>query len=332
MEDKEVVEDVMDWTVVTRSVKQRRLQRHDAVSERKKTPRSVDRAIQVSVKTDGCKTLQLVVSPNDKVGDVVRRIPSSACCNKRDVYVTCEGRVSRRRDELKNFEIRDGSTMHVTSRLRGGGKQKDKKSEDEKKQAASTKKPEQKFEEETKNDEGRMDQKCDRDELVRMIEENKGYRRFVENMSKGSEIHMEQTMQGYLAKARLGMVWDQGQTGMLESAMWWAVEAKRKARDKERRQDRNVRFGEEEQPEETRAQSTDEREETNGVEEVRTRRKCARLVRRGDGVKRTRPAEKAKEKVTEARENMGAKEDSEAKERNSPRRCRGMKMTTIVSK
>ena len=38
------------------------------------------------------------------------------------------------------------------------------------------------------------------------------------------------------------------------------------------------------------------------------------------GVKRTRPAEKAKAKVTEAKENMRAKEDSEAKERNSPRR------------
>ena len=40
------------------------------------------------------------------------------------------------------------------------------------------------------------------------------------------------------------------------------------------------------------------------------------------GVKRTRPAEKAKEKVTEARGNTGAREDSEAKEHNSPRRCR----------
>ena len=62
----------------------------------------------------------------------------------------------RRSDELKNFEIGDGSTMQVTSTLRVGGKQKDKKSKDGKKQAAGTKKPQQKFKEETKNDKGPM--------------------------------------------------------------------------------------------------------------------------------------------------------------------------------
>ena len=93
MEDKELDEDVMDWTVVTRSTRQRRSQRPGAVSVGKETSRSIDRAIQIAVKMDGCKTLPLEVSPNDKVGDVARRIPSRACCSKRDVYATCEGRV-----------------------------------------------------------------------------------------------------------------------------------------------------------------------------------------------------------------------------------------------
>ena len=48
------------------------------------------------------------------------------------------------------------------------------------------------------------------------------------------------------------------------------------------------------------------------------------------GVRRTRPVEKAMEKVTEVKENMGAKEDLEAKEqdrtRSKTKRGRGMKM------
>ena len=86
VEDKEVDEDAMDRTVVTRSTRQRRSQRQGAMSKGKMTSKSIDRAIQIFVKMDGCKTLPLEVSPNDKVGEVVRRIPSSACCSKLDVY------------------------------------------------------------------------------------------------------------------------------------------------------------------------------------------------------------------------------------------------------
>ena len=76
------------------------------------------------------------VSLSDKVDDVVRRIPSSVCCSRHDVYVTCEGRVLRRSDELKNFGIGDGSAVQISSRVRGGGKHKNKKRKAEKKQAA----------------------------------------------------------------------------------------------------------------------------------------------------------------------------------------------------
>ena len=58
---------------------------------------------------------------------------SRRSCN-RDVYVTSGGRVLKRSDKLKSCEVRDGSTVEVTSRMRGGGKHKDKKDKEEKKQ------------------------------------------------------------------------------------------------------------------------------------------------------------------------------------------------------
>ena len=64
----------MDWTKVTRRMRQRRPQGQGEVSEEKRTSRSGRRTIQIFVKVDGCKALPLEVLPNDKVGDVVRRI------------------------------------------------------------------------------------------------------------------------------------------------------------------------------------------------------------------------------------------------------------------
>ena len=52
------------------------------------------RTVQIFVKVNGSKTFPLDVSLNDKVSDVVRRIPSNVCDRKCDVYVTCAGRVS----------------------------------------------------------------------------------------------------------------------------------------------------------------------------------------------------------------------------------------------
>ena len=77
---------------------------------------------------------------DDKVEDVIRRIQ-----NDEDVYVTMHGRVLKRGEKLKSYEVADGCTIQVTSRLRGGGKHKDKRSKAEKNQAASTRTPEQKF-------------------------------------------------------------------------------------------------------------------------------------------------------------------------------------------
>ena len=56
------------------------------------------------------------MSPNDKVGDVVKRIPGSVRCERRGVHVTSGGRVLRRSEELRSCGGVDGSTVF---RVRG---------------------------------------------------------------------------------------------------------------------------------------------------------------------------------------------------------------------
>ena len=49
-----------------------------------------------------------------------------------DVYVTCDGRILGKDDNLKSCGVRDGSTVQVMSRMRGGGKHEVKKGNEEK--------------------------------------------------------------------------------------------------------------------------------------------------------------------------------------------------------
>ena len=97
----------------------------------------MDTTILIFVKVDGAMTLPMDVSLSDKVGDIARRIPNSAGCSQRDVYVTSEGRLLKGSEDLRSCGISDGSTVQVTSRMRGGGKHKDAKTKTEKKRAAS---------------------------------------------------------------------------------------------------------------------------------------------------------------------------------------------------
>ena len=84
---------------------------------------------------------------DDKVEDVIRRI-----LNGEDVFVTMHGRTLKRSEKLNSCGVSDGCTIQVMSRMRGGGKHKDKKSKAEKKQAESGKTLEQKFVEEVRSD------------------------------------------------------------------------------------------------------------------------------------------------------------------------------------
>ena len=121
--ETEVKKDVTDWTVVTRK-------------KRRKT-------VQIFVKADGSKVTPMEVSlSDDRVEDVLRQVQ-----NDEDVYVTMHERMLKKGERLKSCGVTDGCTVQVTSRLRGGGKHKDKKGQKERKRAVKPKGPEQKSEE-----------------------------------------------------------------------------------------------------------------------------------------------------------------------------------------
>ena len=98
-----VEKEVTGWTEVTRN-------------KRKKM-------VQIFVKVDGMKTVAMEVSPEDKVQKILNTVNGS----DRDMYVTSGGRILKGSDKLKSCEVRDGSTVQVMRRMRGGGKHKDKK-------------------------------------------------------------------------------------------------------------------------------------------------------------------------------------------------------------
>ena len=164
------------WTVVTRSKKHRK------------------RTVQIFVKVDGGKTSAMEMEMSDKV----KKIPIS----DQDVYVTSGGRILRRSDKLESCEVRDGSTIQVMSRMRGGGKHKDKKSKVEKKQAASAKTPEQKFTDEEEGDRGPAILESEKEAIIRMWEENDVSRKLIDVIPEGSDVDMEQALESYRTVSR----------------------------------------------------------------------------------------------------------------------------------
>ena len=268
-----VEKDVTGWTEVTRKKKRK--------------------TVQIFVKVDGSKVSPMEVSlTDDRVEDVMRRIQ-----NDEDAYVTMHGRVLKKGERLKSCGVTDGCTIQVTSRLRGGGKHKDKKGQKERKRAAKPQEPEQKAVQECDRDAAiRMIEENEesRKMMVRMLQENEDNRKMIESMSEGSDIDMEQTLQNYQTACRDVLGWDREQVGMMERGLRWAVEARRKERREEQEQRREEEQEKEqrreeqeqrrqEQQEETRADSTHEPEVTSTPVEVRTGRGSAGLVRGGDG-------------------------------------------------
>ena len=255
---EQVEEDVTGWTEVTRK-------------KRKKM-------VQIFVKVDGSRVIPMEVSPaDDKVEDVMKRIQKDE-----DVYVTMHGKVLRRSEKLNSCGVTDGCTVQVTSRLRGGGKHKDKKGQKERKRAVKPKGPEQKSEEEPKSDEGPA--LIQMDEVLRRMEGNEEFQKIIDWVSEGSEGEVQQKVQSYLATIRMSWM-SKEQFEYLESGVWRAIEARRKERREEHKQRRQEEqeLGEEEKPlEETRAESTDEPEVAGRLVEVRTGRGSAGLVRGGD--------------------------------------------------
>ena len=244
---------------------------------------------QIFVKVDEGKTSAIEMEMSDKVDDIVKKIPII----DQDVYVTSGGRILRRSDKLECCEVRDGSTIQVTSRMRGGGRHQDKKSKSEKKQTMNSQRPEQKREGEARSGEG--PELIPMDEVLRRLEENEEYQKIIECVSEGSEGDVQQKVQNYLAHIQKVSWMNKEQFEHLESGVWQAVEARRKGRDEQQEQRRQVErreeqskqgkqvcFGQEQQLGKTGAENAGEPEVMGGTTEVRTGRGSAGLVRRGD--------------------------------------------------
>ena len=97
--------------------------------EGKEVQKETDKEVEEVNRSDATPTE--VNLTDDKVEDVMRRI-----LKDEDAYVTMPGKVLRTSEKLKSCRVTDGCTIQVTSRVRGGGKHKDKKSKGEKKQVA----------------------------------------------------------------------------------------------------------------------------------------------------------------------------------------------------
>ena len=240
---------------------------------------------QIFFKVNGSKATPMEVNlTDDKVEDVMRQIQKDE-----DVYVTMNGEVLRSDEKLKNCGVSDGCMIQVTSRMRGGGRHKDKKSKVEKKQVTG---------QEPVRNQGPVILESDKEAVIRMLVENEEYRKIIKMFSEGS--NEECTGIQYFTMElceKSGL--DASQMKVLECGLRWAVEARRKKRGEEKRQQeqeeqrrqarreqselgKQVRFGDEEQFEETRAESTDEQKVMVGLAEVRTGRGSAGFVQRGD--------------------------------------------------
>ena len=127
----------------------------------------------------------------------------------------------------------------------------------------------------------------------------KGIGIFLAYVSEGNDTEVEQKMQYWKTELQAKPGEDKGQMKVLECGIRWAVEARRKGRGDEQEQRRQgeqaqnsgleqskqgkqVHFGDEEQFEETRAESTVEQKATNGLAEMRTGRGSAGVVRGRD--------------------------------------------------
>ena len=90
------------WVEVKRRTRTQELRQSEEV-------RMNRQLIQIFVKVDG-STFPLMVSPSDKVDDVMTVVLSHEKSSKSDVYMTCERRVLRWSDELRSSGVGDG--MH----------------------------------------------------------------------------------------------------------------------------------------------------------------------------------------------------------------------------
>ena len=139
--------------------------------------------------------------------------------------------------------------MQVVSRMRGGGRHKDKKSKAEEKQAASLERPEQNCDEEPESDRSPAIQE---EEVIQQLEENEGYREIIACVAEGDDLEMEHKIRNYLTALQEWSGSDKGQVENNDRGIRRVVEARRRATGRERtaeqEQGKQVRFAGVEQP------------------------------------------------------------------------------------
>ena len=191
-------------------------------------------------------------------------------------------------EELRSCGVKDGSAVQVASRVRGGGKHKDKKSKAEKKQAAGPKKSEfLQGPQGPKDTAETVSHECNQDEVFQMIEANGEFQKMI---MEGSVVEVEERIRNYLAEFQDWLGWDEELMEEFGERVRGVVVEKRREKvpiKAEQEQGKEVRFREEEQSEEIREQSTDGRDVTSGLGEVRAGRGSAGPVRGGDERRRT---------------------------------------------
>ena len=213
-ESEQVDEDVTGWVEVRRRT--RRRVHEDEGGKSCKT-------VQIFFKMDGSRTTAMYVAPNDKVSDMMKRIPSGG-----DMYVTSGGRVLRRSGGLRSCGVSDGCMVQVTSRMRGGRRHKDKKSKAEKKQVTR---------QEPVSDKGpAILEREKKDAVIQMLEGTEEYREIIERIAetRDEEYGMQRFKAGVQEKSGL----DKEHTKMLECGVRWVVEARRKGKGEEQEQRR----------------------------------------------------------------------------------------------
>ena len=284
-EREQVKKDVTGWTVVTRSTKHRK------------------RTVQIFVKVDGGKTSAMEMEMSDKVDDIVKKIPIS----DQDVYVTSGGRILRRSDKLESCEVRDGSTIQVTSRLRGGGKHKDKKSKVEKKQASSEKTPEQKFVEEVSSDKSPVIRECDKDatvtrqesmsdvnqetqeknedKMIQVLDED-SMKSWVEFWSKESDNEVGQKMENWMSVLQGVKEVDVERANIWKCGMRWAVGARRKQRrqqvqEQRRQQEQEQKQWRQDEQEQRESSGRQSKGKTQDRSKVSKASKCVSMKKNG---------------------------------------------------
>ena len=208
--ESEVKKDVTDWTVVTRNRRQRKM-------------------VQIFVKVNGSKATPMEVNlTDDKVQDVMRRIQKDE-----DAYVTMHGKVLKRREKLNSCEVTDGCTIQVASRLRGGGRHKNKRSMTEtKRNVDDSEKKDQQVE--SLNDKCQEMAQAQKDVLIQMIEGNEGYRRLIMTISEAENREYEIRCLRKQLQEKSGV--EEQRARVMEWEMRWAVEARRRRRDEEQEQ------------------------------------------------------------------------------------------------